>query len=104
MSTVSNKSEHPGQKAIEANPHKEGPHDPKVKSRIAKKGKSDSSQDEAYVVSVSARPKDEEGKTKSKVIYTPEEVRTKAKAFLNSPQLTAEERKVLSEILADKKA
>ncbi|MBK9293033.1 MAG: hypothetical protein IPM57_01060 [Oligoflexia bacterium] len=100
MSVIRDRKEHPGQKAKEANPYKDGPHDARVKSRVSKQ-KQTETKEAAYVVSVEAKPKDET--QKSKLLYTPEEVRAKAKAFLHSSHLTPEERSVLAEILADKK-
>lgn len=61
-------------------------------------------EDPPYVVTVTARKPTEEEKVEQTKTYTPRELRSKAKSFLESGSLPPEQREVLKEILNKQEA
>jgi hypothetical protein len=59
--------------------------------------------DPPYVIAVTKHPEPEDGMAPPKTMYNPEELRAKAKTFLNNPNITSEQKDVLKEILGPEK-
>ncbi len=102
MSTVSDPTKNPAQKAVDAKPTADGPHTAKGR-KDAKSKTEDTPADREAAFVVNLKGKEDEGEKKNKVLYSPEEVRAKAKAFMSSDKLSPQERRVLQEILGTDK-
>ncbi len=76
---------------------------PAEKAKPTKVATPVAAEEPAYVVAFSAREPTEEEKAQSKS-YSPSEVRSKAKAFLESGNLPPEQRQVLAEIIKKQEA
>jgi hypothetical protein len=92
--------------AVDARTPVDGPHRPGQKERKSEAKKSasgdtgnTSDSTPSYVVAVTKREKTGEPSTEVSHSYNPQELKAKARAFLNSPQISSAEREVLTEIL-----